>query len=268
MLLLFKGLNPVVDVTLSEYNIDTVLPSGYFNTLKHADDRTDWTIQVTMFAFGDILHDTPLGSGSSDEFNIVSGGPSPQVSVTVLNTATLSTIGGTIYTALTGDAAGQGDFAPSFTPFLTTAAARTHTFGGTKSSTFTQPTSSSAPTSASQNTTAPTAADSVDGLSQGALIGVAVGVTAIIVIGACFAGWWFWPRRRRNSEKLDDVNDIPLSSVDETHLSSGRLGRGSLSKEGADGDVHFAEDEETVPSGRVNTRFSRFDNYSHNLQPE
>lgn len=219
-----------------------------------------------MFAFGDILHDTPLGSGSSDQFNIVPGGPSPQVSVTVLNTATLSTIGGTIYTALTGDAAGQGDFATSaFTPIFTTT--RPHNFGGkttsTTSTTSTPSTSSSTSTSTdtSPSTSASNAAEDVDGLSQGGLIGVAVGVTAIVIIGACFAGWWFWPRRRRTSEKLVEVDDIPLSS--------GRLRRESLGKEGVESDMQFdARDEEAIPSGKVNTRFSRFDNYSHNLQSE
>jgi len=217
-----------------------------------------------MFAFGDILHDTPLGSGSSDQFNIVPGGPSPQVSVTVLNTATLSTIGGTIYTALTGDAAGQGDFATSaFTPILTTTGARPHVFGGKTTSTTSTPstsTSTSTSTETSLSTPSSNAAEGVDGLSQGGLIGVAVGVTAIVIIGACFAGWWFWPRRRRTSEKLVEVDDIPLSS--------GRLRRETLGKEGVESDMQFAEDEEAIPSGKVNTRFSRFDNYSHNLQSE
>ena len=215
-----------------------------------------------MFAFGDILHDTPLGGGSSDQFNIVQGGPSPQVSVTVLNTATLSTIGGGIYTALTGDAAGQGDSATSaFTPIFTTAAARPHHFGGiTTSTTSTPSTSSSTPTNTSLNSSASNAAGDGDGQSQGAIIGVAVGVTALVIIGACIAGWWFWPRRRRTSEKLAEVDDIPLSS--------GRLRRGTLGKDGVDGDMHFGEDEEGIPSGKVNTRFSRFDNYSHNLQSE
>lgn len=217
-----------------------------------------------MFAFGDILHNTPLGSGSSDQFNIAPGGPSPQVSVTVLNLATLSTIGGTIYIALTGDAAGQGDFATSaFTPIFTTAGARPHNFGGKTTSTTSTPsvsTSTSTSTNTSPSTSASNAADDVDGLSQGGLIGVAVGVTAIVIIGACFVGWWFWPRRRRTSEKLVEVDDIPLSS--------GRLRRETLGKEGAESEWHFAEDEDAIPSGKVNTRFSRFDNYGHNLQSD
>ena len=251
-----------MDITLSQYNIDTVLPIGYFITSpKRANDRTGWTIQVSMFSFGDILHNTPLGSGSSPQFNIVSGGPSPQVSVTVLNTATLSTIGGTIYTALTGDAAGQGDIATSFTPVPTQSTTKTHTFGKTTASTTSGVSSiaSSTATDTSLNSTTSNVPDGVDGLSQGTLIGVAVGVTAIVIIVACVAGWWFWPRRRRASEKLVEVSDIPLSS--------GRLRRESLNKEGAEGEFHFAE-EEAIPSGKVNTRFSRFDSYSHNLQSE
>jgi hypothetical protein len=213
-------------MSLSEYNIDTVFPTGYFTSENRTNSRTDWTIQVSMFAFGDILHDMPLGSGSSDQFNIVPGGPSPQISVTVLNTATLSTIGGTIYIALTGDAAGQGDFAISaFTPIFTTT--RPHNFGGQTTSTTSTPsisTSASTSTDTSLSTPVSNAAEDVDGLSQGGLIGVAVGVTAVVVIGACFAGWWFWPRRRRTSEKLVEVDDIPLSS--------GRLRRETLGKEG------------------------------------
>ena len=64
---------------------------------------TDWTVQAAVYAIGDITDSNVLSSGQSDHFNIVSGGPSPQISVTVINLSTLSTIGGTSFTAFTPD---------------------------------------------------------------------------------------------------------------------------------------------------------------------
>src|SRR5437762_13422802 len=79
-----------------------VLPVGYSPSMTCMLIRsTDWTVQAAVYSIGDITHGTVLSSGQSDQFNIVSGGPSPQVSVTVINRSTLSTIGGTIFTAFT-----------------------------------------------------------------------------------------------------------------------------------------------------------------------
>ena len=226
---------------------------------------TDWTVQAAVYSVGDITHGTVLSSGQSGQFNIVSGGPSPEVSVTIINRSTLSTIGGTIFKALTPgvDVATTADTSATATDDTSTVTTSKH---NSRSTTPTPTISSisdnqssmiSSKTSPS-GTILPSAAahDKGNGLSVGTTIGIAVGVILVIVFLVLMAGLYFLTKRQKtaNKKKVDD-QAIQLT---------GRLGsHETFEKDFEIPTLKYGEDDgdEEILSGRVNTAFE-----SHNVR--
>ena len=214
---------------------------------------TDWTVQAAVYAIGDITHSTVLSSGESDQFNIVSGGPSPQISVTVINLSTLSTIGGTIFTAFTPgvDAATASDIsatATADTPTITTSNSNTESITPTSPVPSITTTQSSSPAPKATHETG-------NGLSLGTTIGIAVGVVLVICFLVLMAGLYFLTKRRKSAHKKIDDQAIQLS---------GRLASHETFEKDFDGPaIKYGEDdpEEDILSGRIKTAFE-----SHNVR--
>ena len=208
-------------------------------------------MQAAVYSIGDITHSNVLSSGQSDQFNIVDGGPSPKISVTVINLSTLSTIGGTIFTAFTPNA----DFV---TGSYIAATATGDGFTFTVDNTTPTPTVPSVANNRSTSgTTSPSATPSAahNGLSPGTTIGIAVGVILVIIFLVSMAGLYFLTKRRQSANKKIDDQAIQLS---------GRLGSHETFEKDIDTPtLKYGEDDadEEILSGRTMTAFE-----SHNTR--
>jgi hypothetical protein len=208
-------------------------------------------VQAAVYSIGDITHSNVLSSGQSGQFNIVDGGPSPKVSVTVINLSTLSTIGGTIFTAFTPSA----DFV---TGSFIGATATDDGFGFTFTVDNTTPTPtpvvpSIAFNQATSSTTSHSATHTHNGLSIGTTIGIAVGVILVIIFLVSMAGLYFLTKRRQSASMKIDDQAIQLS---------GRLGSHETFEKDIDTHIDtptlkYGEDDadEEIMSGRTMTAF-------------
>ena len=221
--------------------------------------RSGWTVQAAVYAIGDISHQTVLSSGQSDEFNIVPGGPDPQVSVTVINKSVLSTMGGTTFTAFTPgvDQATTSTKIAATTTTGTRSTTTGHTTSKTSSSTAGYPSNSATETSQLANSST---ASPDSGLSTGTTIGIAIGVVLAVLFLTALGGLYFLSKRRKKSQKLVDDQVIPLEEpvndkipsairyIDEDDVQEILSGRLNNPVPGGGQEVF---------SGRLNTEFKR-----------
>jgi hypothetical protein len=145
-----------------------------------------------MFAIDDA---TVIATENSPLFSIFPGGPSTDIAVTVIDTSTLSTIGGTVFTPAIG-------IRTSFLPLPTLAPTTTQ-------DSLVSPTASdNEPTSTDTSTSLPEAGDN-KGLSTGARVGIGIGVglSVLVVVAAIVEMVW----RKRRAAPKDDT--IPLNDV-------------------------------------------------------
>lgn len=242
----------VADIGLETYTFDTVLPIGFLSSMNSIlICSTGWTVQAAVYAIGDITDSTVLSSGQSDDFDIVSGGPSPQISVTVINLSTLSTIGGTVFTAFTP----AGDGATVVVTFATATDDPFITSNGNIRSTT--PTST-VPSIANNRSTSGTISPSTtphNGLSAGTTIGIAVGVILVVMFLVLMASLYFLTKRRKSAGKKIDDQAIQLSGRLASHET--------FEKDFDTPTLKYGDDdaENEILSGRTNTAFE-----SHNLR--
>jgi hypothetical protein len=145
-----------------------------------------------MFAIDDV---TVIATENSHLFSIFPGGPSTDSAVTVIDTSTLSTIGGTVFTPAIGATT-------TFQAFPTSAP------------TTTQDSLVSPTTSDSEPTATDTASDSPNngsnkGLSTGARVGIGIGVGLSVLVVVVVTLEMVW--RKRRAAPKDDT--IPLNDV-------------------------------------------------------
>lgn len=234
--------------------------SSYWVRTPFTDSHgsSGWTVQAAVYSVADITHSTILSSGQSSEFNIVSGGPSPQVSVTVIGESTLSTVGGTMFTPFTPGVGSATSIDDSFTAtnyaFTAIATGQIATAGTPMSSIYSvksSPTGSSSATLASSASSVNSTA-SGSGINTGTTIGIAVGVVLAVVFLLSLGGLYLFLKRRNTPKKLildDQAIDL-----------SGRLGSSqeTFEKDPGTTALRYVEDderEEEILSGRVNTVF-------------
>jgi len=215
-------------------------------------------VQAAVYSVADITHSTILSSGQSGEFNIVSGGPSPQVSVTVIGQSTISTVGGTMFTPFTPGVGSATSIDDSFTAtnyaFTAVATGQIATVGTPMSSIYsTRNVKSSSTGSSSSFASLANSTASGSGINSGTTIGIAVGVVLVVVFFLGLGGIYLFLKRRNTPKKL--VLD------DQAIQLSGRLGSSheTFEKEPGTAALRYVEDderEEEILSGRVNTMFN------------
>jgi hypothetical protein len=144
-----------------------------------------------MFAIDDL---TVIATENSPLFSIFPGGPSTDITVTVIDTSTLSTIGGTVFTPAIG-------LATSFQALPTSAPTTTQ-------DALASPTASdNEPTATDSSPTSPAGVNK--GLSTGARVGIGIGVGLSVLIAVAVIVEMVW--RKRRATPKDDT--IPLNDV-------------------------------------------------------
>lgn len=147
-------------------------------------------IQITEFSIDD---QTVLARFDSPLFEIFEGGSNTNIAVTVIDTSTLSTIGGTVFTPYIG-------LPTAFQSFLTP----TQTITDVASAT-----ASDNPSSATQTSSGSTGTETAKGLSIGAKVGIGIGIGLSVLLAGALVGDMIW--RKRHPPLRDDT--IPLNDV-------------------------------------------------------
>jgi tetrahydromethanopterin S-methyltransferase subunit B len=223
-------------------------------------------VQAAVYSIADITHDTILSSGHSDQFRIISGGPHPEVSVTVIARSILSTVGGTTFTAFTpgvNDATASDSYASPTVIVATTtdnsAATQTSppaganvksTSSSRQSAVQSLPTASATAASSSSTSTA----TATGGATTGTIIGVVVGLILLVLFCLVLGGLYFLMRRRKAAKAVDDQT-IQLSGRTASH--------DHVTVEKEVGALRYLDDDypEEMYSGRINTTYE-----SHNTK--
>lgn len=130
------------------------------------------------------FNNTPDYIVTSGLFSIVPGGPTPQVSVTVIE-GQISTIGGGVFTAP------NGVTTPTFPTAILPPA----------------PTSTVASTPPAEPITKH---NDNHNISKTATIGIGVAVALVVVILIVAVGYYLWTKRRGRPQKLKETDSLPL----------------------------------------------------------